>query len=74
MISPPFFMRAITGGNTAFFISSSMNFRLLFFILEYIFLVGKQGAIPYSLPLTSPPISLLPAPQLDVKRTIWRGL
>ena len=30
----------------------------------------KQGAIPYTLPPTSLLISLLPAPQLDVKRTI----
>ena len=36
-------MRAITGGNTAFFISSSKNFRLLFFILEYIFLVKSEN-------------------------------
>ena len=35
---------------------------------------GPQGAIPYTLPPTNLLISLLPAPQLAVKRTIWKGL
>ena len=35
---------------------------------------GTQGAIPYTLPPTNLFISLLPAPQQDNKRTIWRGL
>ena len=34
----------------------------------------KKEAILYTLPITNLIISLLPAPQLDVKRTIWRGL
>jgi len=36
-------------------------------------LEGTQGAIPYILS-SNLLISLLPAPQLDVKRTIWRAL
>ena len=36
--------------------------------------VGTLGAIPYTLPPTNHFISLLPAPQLDVKRIIWKGL
>ena len=35
---------------------------------------GTQGEIPYTLLPTNLLISLLPAPQLDVKRTIWKGL
>ena len=35
---------------------------------------GTQGAIPYNLLLTNLLISLLPAPQLDVRRTILKGL
>ena len=30
-------------------------------------------AIPYTLPPTNLLISLLTAPELDVKRTIWKG-
>jgi len=35
---------------------------------------GIQGAIPCNLPPTNLFISLLSAPQLNVKRTIWKGL
>jgi len=35
---------------------------------------GKQEAIPQTLPPPNLIFSLLPAPQLDVTRTIWRGL
>ena len=35
---------------------------------------GQQGANPYTLPPINLLISLLPAPQLDGKRTIWKGL
>jgi len=41
---------------------------------ERLYFKGKQGAIPYTLPPTNLLISLLPAPQLGVKRTIWRAL
>ena len=34
----------------------------------------RQEAIPYTLSPTNLLISLLPAPQLNVKRTIWKGL
>ena len=34
----------------------------------------EHREIPYTLLLTNLLISLLPAPQLDVKRTIWRAL
>ena len=34
--------------------------------------VGTLGAIPYTLPPTNLIISLLPALQLDVKKTIWK--
>ena len=32
-----------------------------------------QEVIPYTLPPTNLLISLLPAPQLDVVKTIWKG-
>ena len=35
---------------------------------------GTQGTIPYTLLPTDLLISILPAPQLNVKRIIWRGL
>ena len=37
-------------------------------------LEGTQGEIPYTLPPINLLISFLPNPQLDVTRTIWRGL
>ena len=35
---------------------------------------GTLGEIPYTLLPKNLLISLLPVPQLDVKRTIWKGL
>ena len=33
---------------------------------------GQQGANPYTLPPTNLRISILPAPQLDVKKNAWK--
>jgi len=45
--------------------------------LERLLHEGKQGSsteIPHALPPPNFLISFLPAPQLNVTRTIWRGL